>query len=149
MRRLVFLLSALLLVIFITGCGSPEQSVRLFLKYFVKQDVDAAKLYTTDPMDARIEDGEITNDYLGFHAPIGGVITWDTVKNSLSLSVDSKTEDSATLVYDSAYGDVYYHLTLDGGMWKIDNVEGVVPGELPAPEKNGEAAPEEVPADAT
>jgi hypothetical protein len=137
MRRIVFLLSALLLVIFLTGCGSPEQSVRLFLKYFIRQDIDAAMLYTTDPMDARIERGEITNDYLGFRVPMGGIATWGSVKNSLSFTPDTKTEDKATLVYKSSFGDVYYHLRLTGGMWKIENVEGLLLDEMPAPDAEG------------
>ena len=128
MRRVAFLLLALFLALIFSGCGSPEQSVKMFLKYRIKGDIDAAKLYCTDGIDQRIDQGEFTVSALGFGNPYGTPISWEGVKGKINVLPQSETEDSAVLTTGTGPKQVTFTLQHEGGMWKISDI---IPVEKP------------------
>ncbi len=125
MRRIAFLILAFFIVVIVSGCGSPEQSVRMFLKYRITGEDSAAKLYCTDELDARLDKGDITHAYLGFGEAFGVQAAWGMIKDTISLRTASQTKDEAKLAMASAFGDIIYTLKREGGMWKICEIEGI------------------------
>jgi hypothetical protein len=132
MRRVAFLLIALLLTFILSGCGSPDQSVRMFLKYFIRQDAGAAKLYCTEDMDTRIDGGDFTLASLGFTSPTGTSVTWASVKGTISLFTEEETDDNAVVSMNTKFGDVTYKLKFERGLWKIYDIESIEEMELTA-----------------
>jgi hypothetical protein len=141
MRRIAFLLLALFIALIITGCGSPEQSVKMFLKYRIKNDMDAAKLYCTDEIDQRMDRGEFTLEHLGMGNPYGAPITWEGKKGAIALIEQSRMDKEAVIVSGSGPNKVTYHLKYEGGMWKIYDIEPAVIA-IASPVDTGEGAGE-------
>lgn len=125
MRRIAFLILAFFIVVIVCGCGSPEQSVKMFLKYRITGEDSAAKLYCTDELAARLDKGDITHAYLGFGEVFGVKVSWGMVKDTISMRTVDETKDNAKLAMASAFGDVIYTLERIGGMWKINEIEGL------------------------
>jgi len=125
MRRIAFLILAFFIVVVVSGCGSPEQSVRMFLKYRITGEDSAAKLYCTDELDARLDKGDITHTYLGFGEVFGVQAAWGMIKDTISLRTASQTKDEAKIAMASGFGDIIYTLRREGGMWKISEIEGL------------------------
>jgi len=143
MKRIAFILLALLLVVIISGCGSPDQSVKMFLKYRINNDITAVKLYCTEKVEARLDNGELTLGYLGFQGAFGTHISWPSVKSQVSLRETNRTDNEVKVAMGSALGDVIFTLIHTGGMWKIDHIkgiEGLPTGDQEVPD---EALPEE------
>ena len=125
MRRIAFLILAFFLVVIVSGCGSPEQSVRMFLKYRITGEDSTAKLYCTDDLSARLDKGDITHEYLGFGEVFGVKPAWGMIKDNIPLRTARQTEDEAKLAMASGFGDIIYTLKREGGMWKISQIEGL------------------------
>ena len=125
MRRVAFLLVALIMALIFTGCGSPEQSVKMFLKYRVKGDIDAAKLYCTDGIDQRIDRGEFTVEQLGFGNPYGAPISWEGVRGKVNLNVQTEMGKEAIITNGLGPNKITFHLERKGGMWRIGDIETV------------------------
>ncbi len=156
MRRVALLLFALFVVVLVAGCGSPQQSVKMFLKYRIQNDTNAAKLYSTDQVDESIDEGEFTVEALGFGNPYGKAISWEGEKGKINLNVVSEDAQSATITNGSGPKKVTFHLIRTGGMWKIDDITpaqvaaaspsdfGAITSEEPPPESAapGEASEE-------
>ena len=146
MRRIALLLTAFFLALIISGCGSPDQSVKMFLKYRIKNDTRAAKLYCTDQVDQKIDTGEFSLEALGFVNPFGSALSWDSEKEKMNLQTLSKTDTEAEIAKGSGPSKVTFHLVREGGMWKISGIEPAEPQPIPAEPpaagaKPGEAAP--------
>lgn len=122
MRRIAFLLIALFLALVVMGCGSPDQSVKMFLKYRIKGDIAAAKLYCTDTIDMRMDQGEFTVEALGFGNPYGTPISWEGEKGKINLVEVGSTDEDVTITNGTGPKKVTFHLTREGGMWKINNI---------------------------
>ncbi len=125
MKRIAFILLSLLLVVIISGCGSPDQSVKMFLKYRINNDITAVKLYCTEDVEDQLDNGELTLGYLGFQEAFGAHVSWGNVKSQISLREIKRTTDEVEIAMGSAFGDVIFKLVHTGGMWKIDNIDGI------------------------
>jgi hypothetical protein len=145
MQRIAFLLLAFFLAVIISGCGSPEQSVKMFLKYRIKGDTQAAKLYCTDEIDQAIDRGVYTLEALGFPNPYGTTLSWESEKAKMNLLKQSMMDKEAVLSKGSGPTKVTFHLKYEGGMWKISSIEPATtqPAQTAPPTagaKPGEAA---------
>ena len=143
MKRIAFILLALLLVVVISGCGSPEQSVKMFLKYRINNDITAVKLYCTEKVEAQLDNGDLTLGYLGFQEAFGAHVSWGSVKSQITLRETNRTDDEVTVALGSAFGDIIFTLIPTGGMWKIDNINGIKGLPTGDEEVPDEAMPEE------
>jgi len=126
MQRIAFLLLAFFFALIISGCGSPEQSVKMFLKYRIKGDTQAAKLYCTDEIDKQIDLGVYTLEALGFPNPYGSALSWESEKAKINLLPQSMTDKEAVLSKGSGPTKVTFRLKYEGGMWKISGIEPAI-----------------------
>lgn len=143
MKRIAFILLAFLLVVIISGCGSPEQSVKMFLKYRINNDITAVKLYCTEKVEDQLDNGDLTLGYLGFQQAFGAHVSWGNVKSQITLRETSRTDDEVKIALGSALGDVIFTLVHTGGMWKIEHIEGIKGLPTADQEVPDEALPEE------